>query len=176
MRCFNMSVAGSSGLHYNQLAVQNAVRESTQHDEVASWRQHVFDVRGFHDPYRGQYRRRCGYHWGIIDGMARQTEQVDRLLEQVYNALCGRHPANTLLAFVCRSGRHRAVAWACIFQRLLQRWNCPEGYTLSDLFYTKSDFYRLGCRACRECSDADDRREDAIDQIGSRWRRLQDLR
>jgi hypothetical protein len=167
-----MSVNGPTGLPWNQQVVQNAVRESTQHDEVAAWRHHVLDVRHFHDPDRGLLRAHCGYHWGIIDGLTRQQASVDRLLRQLYQLLMGRHPASTLVVFICRSGRHRAVAWAVIFQRLLSRWYCPAEYCLSEHFYVKSDFYTRGCRSCNECRRPSNRREDAIDRIGSQWRGL----
>ena len=168
-----MSVSGPTGVPWNNLVVQNAVRESTQHEVVAAWRHHVVDVRHFYDPDRGTFRNHCGYHWGIIDGMSKQQANVDRLLRELLNLLMNRHPANTLVVFICRSGRHRAVAWAAIFQRLLSRWYCPDEYYLSDHFYVKSDFYTRGCRACSECMSPSHRREDAIDKIGVRWQALQ---
>ena len=172
LHCHDMSKTGPGAKKWDQLVVHNAVREITQHDEVGAWRHHIFDVRGFHDPYNAQYRRHCGYHWGIITGLGQQTAEVDRLLRQVCSVLTARHPCKTLLVFICRSGRHRAVAWACIFDRLLRLWGCPAEYSMSELYYAKTDYHQIGCRCCYECSRVDDKREDAIDVVGRRWQQL----
>jgi hypothetical protein len=167
-----MTKPGPGEVYWDDRTVQNAVREVTQHDNVANVRQLVFDVRNFHDPHHAQYRNHCGYHWGIIDGLTQQTQQAEDLLVAVHRAITRERPQPTLLAFVCRSGRHRAVAWACIFDRLL-RWCIPgPQFYLSESFYAKTDYHIVGCKYCEECMESSTKREIAIDRIAGRWEAL----
>ena len=133
------------------------------------------DVRNFPDPEAGSkgLTRHNGNHPNIINGIVRHPRfsATLALVKEWWVRTMAKPDGNSdvALAFYCKSGRHRSVAWACILHHILNSGLIAGSVDVIHQSFRDGHWRYLCSTECPHCFQQSDMRDEAFDLAMSTW-------
>ena len=157
-----------------------ALREALVEAQLVNRKKDVIflvDTRVFTDPGRGANRRHCGTHDDILNGFVyhRKFNRFLHVLASIHTYIATRYNPNSeyVLAFYCKSGRHRSVAASTIAAHLSE---CtPDLPSPTNTFHACARYWYMLCggsQQCARCHEQNHARNAALARARQAWSQL----